>query len=384
MNATQATSTQAKPSASRPRLLQVVLSLNPGGTERLVIEMTKRLLETAEVHLCCLDEPGLWAEELTQRGVGMTLLERKPGFTPGLARKIAKCARDFGAQAMHCHHYTPFVYGALAGLMLRGVQVVYTEHGRLSDAPPTFKRKLANQLFGRLPCKSFAVSRELRGHMIAEGFPASSLTVNHNGIEPGAEPDEAARVKARAALGVAPGDVVLGSVARLDPVKDLGTLIEAFTQAAGQYPSLRLLLVGEGPQRDMLRHAAEKSPASGRITFLGQRKDVRQLLPGFDMYINSSITEGISVTILEAMAAGLPVIATNVGGNGEVVDVEHTGLLVGARRPQELAKAMLSLAGDPQRRQAMSRAARRRLEESFTLQAMLSRYTQAYGGAFAR
>src|SRR5262245_6119559 len=152
--------------------MHVVLSLSPGGTERLVIEIVRRLIPRSIGSLvCCLDDAGEWATELYQVGVPVVALNRAPGFRPGVARSIAKLARVHQVDVLHCHHYSPFVYGQMATLLQPRLRVVFTEHGRLSDAPPSRKRQIVNPVLGRLPHAIYAVSADLRQHMIAEGFP---------------------------------------------------------------------------------------------------------------------------------------------------------------------------------------------------------------------
>jgi glycosyltransferase involved in cell wall biosynthesis len=141
-----------------------------------------------------------------------------PDFGRRWAGAIADVVRAHDRAVLHCHQYTPFVYGALAA-GLTGAGLVFTEHGRLSDAPPSLKRRVVNPVLGRSGAAIFAVSDHLREHMVAEGLPPRRITVIHNGIDPGPEPTAETRDRARAALGVARGTFVIGTAARLDPVK---------------------------------------------------------------------------------------------------------------------------------------------------------------------
>src|ERR1044071_8578653 len=144
--------------------MQVVLSLNPGGTERLVHDLLTRLPDTPTA-LCCLDEPGAWSEGLQQRGVTVTALHRAPGFNPMLGRHIARAARAHRATVIHAHQYTPFVYAALARVWAPGLKLVFTEHGRLSDAPPSAKRRQVNRVLRKFSSATCAVSEDLKRFM---------------------------------------------------------------------------------------------------------------------------------------------------------------------------------------------------------------------------
>ena len=355
----------------------MVLSLNPGGTERLVVEIARRLHGELPMAVCCLDDPGAWAETLKNDGIRVDSLRRASGFHPALGRALARVARHHRADVLHCHHYSPFVYGAIAKLWVPGLRIVFTEHGRLSDAGPSPKRRLANSVLGRVPDAVFAVSRELRDHLVGEGFPSRTAGVIYNGIEPGPVATPGTRANVRARLGVPSKTVVVGTVARLDPVKNLQTLIAAVAALNQEQRPTALVIVGDGPERPALERAAAESGIGRQSHFLGQRDDARDWLAGCDVYANSSISEGVSLTILEAMAASLPVVATAVGGTPEVVD-DTCARLVPSRNAEALASAIRALGDDSLLRMLMGAAGRRRVEDLFTIERMVRDYRDVY------
>lgn len=361
-----------------PSVLQVVLSLATGGTERLVVDICTRLQPRFQMAVCCLDESGRLGDELTNRGIEVVALRRAPGFHPSLGHRIARLAARRRAAVVHCHHYSPFVYGRVATLLTRHLKLVFTEHGRLSDGPPSRKRRLVNPVLGRLPGSIYSVSSALRDSMVAEGFPSGRIEVIHNGVDPGPRPTDADRRAARAALGIVGDTFVVGTVGRLDPVKHLGDLIDAFARLRLKVADSFLLVIGDGEQRRHLETRAQQLGVAQAVHFLGDRSDVRRLLPAFDVFVNSSISEGVSLTILEAMATGLPVVATAVGGTPEVVTDRITGILVPARDPAALTSALVGLKASPERRQALGGAARRTVETRFTIDGMVERYAQIY------
>jgi glycosyltransferase involved in cell wall biosynthesis len=304
-------------------------------------------------------------------------LGREPGFHPSLATRIGKLARQHGVDALHCHHYSPFVYGVLASCMTRRLGVLFTEHGRLSDGAPSRKRRGINPMIGRLPASIYSVSEDLKRHMVAEGFPERRIEVVHNGIEAGPRPTAAARAAARAALGIPLDALVVGTIGRLDPVKDLTCLIEAHVLVHNhRHP--HLVIVGDGPERPALEAQARALGAERSVHFLGYRSDARAILPACDLYVNSSTHEGVSLTVLEAMAATLPVVATRVGGNPEVVADGETGLLVPARSPRHLGLAISRLIDDRHLRHSMGEAARWRVKRHFAIERMVERYLRGY------
>jgi len=201
--------------------------------------------------------------------------------------------------------------------------------------------------------------------------------VIHNGIDPGPLPTEGDRRRARRNLGLASDAFVVATVARLDPVKDLLTLLEAFAEVRRRTPRAQLLIVGDGPERARLEERARRSDLAAAVRITGFRPDVRALLPAADAYVSSSISEGISITILEAMAAGVPVIATAVGGTPEIL-ADGSGVLVPSRSPAQIADAVLALAHDERRRTSLAAAGRLRLETSFTIDRMVEDYARAY------
>ncbi|HXI32084.1 MAG TPA: glycosyltransferase [Vicinamibacterales bacterium] len=361
------------------RVLQVVLRMTPGGTEHLVLEICKRIRHEFEVTVCCLDDEGEWATDLRAEGIDVVALRRQPGFRPGVGRQIAALAAERRIDLLHCHQYSPFVYGWIASQLNRRLKVVYTEHGRLSDAPPSWKRRMVNPILSRFRGEIVAVSHELRDYMLDSRFAASRVGVIHNGIEPGTAPTFADRLRARHVLGLDEAAFVVMAVARLDPVKDFPTLIDAFAIVRAQLPRARLVIVGDGPERARLEACAARPDVAGSVDIIGYRAGVRQLLPAADLYVSSSISEGISITILEAMAARVAVVATAVGGTPEVLPSEAAGgVLVPSRDAAQLASAIISLERDTATRAAIAAAGRRRLESAFTIDRMVGDYMRTY------
>jgi glycosyltransferase involved in cell wall biosynthesis len=365
-------------SGTEPVVMQLVLSLVAGGTERLAIDIVTRLANTFRMVVCCLDAPGEWAGELTSRDVPVVPLHRALGFHPSIGSRVARVAEQHGVSVIHCHHYSPFVYGQIARVLNRRLRLVFTEHGRLSDDPPLMKRRIANVILGRMSGSMFAVSSALREHMIAEGFPAGRVGVIHNGIDPGAPPAKADRLAARRLLGIADDAFLVGTAARLDSVKDLGTLIKATARLRTRRPDARVVIIGSGDEQKSLEATRLASGCPEAIHLIGYRSDVRRLLPALDVFVNSSISEGVSLTILEAMAAAVPVVATRVGGTPEVVLDGTTGLLVDSRSPEALADALFALSKTPERRAAFGSAGRARVETAFTLDRMVADYAREY------
>jgi glycosyltransferase involved in cell wall biosynthesis len=238
---------------------------------------------------------------------------------------------------------------------------------------------LVNPVLSLFPGPILAVSNDLRRHLVQSGFPGGRVGVLYNGIQPGKPTDAHARALARQSLGLGDAEFVVGTVARLNPVKDLGLLVDAFGELFGLCPKAHLVIIGDGPERPELERRARELGYADYVLFAGHRDDARQLLPALDVYVNSSITEGMSVTILEAMAAGLPVVATRAGGNPELVDDGVTGLLVQVRSAADLAHGLRRLLASPADRAAMGAGGRAKLVAEFSLDRMVQQYFRAYG-----
>jgi len=203
-----------------------------------------------------------------------------------------------------------------------------------------------------------------------EGVPASRLRVIHNGIDTEAitPPD---RTEKRL------GQRVI-SVGRLAAVKDLGTMLKTVQRIARSFPDFRLQLVGDGPERSSLQDLIAELGIGGTVEMLGERRDIAERLSEADIFVQSSISEGLSLGLLEAHAAGLPIVATDVGGNAEVVVHGTTGLLVPPRDPAKLAEALMELLADPDRALSMGRRGRLRVQEAFDLRKVVRRYEELY------
>jgi glycosyltransferase involved in cell wall biosynthesis len=253
--------------------------------------------------------------------------------------------------------------------------------GRLADVPIIIcsERTMAMESEWRyrvnrwtigLVDRVIAVSANVRDFCISHiGLPAEKLVVIYNGVEvPGECPS---RPEARAELGLPPDGLVAGVVSRLDPAKGVRVLIRALAQVDG----VTLTIVGDGPERAALESVADKLGVAGRIHWIGHRRDVLRLLPAFDLFVQPSLHEGLPNTVLEAMAAGLPVVATAVGGTPEVVVDGVTGLLVPPHDPDALAKGIACLLRDLDLRRKMGRAGRERVKRRFAMKQMV-RQTQ--------
>jgi glycosyltransferase involved in cell wall biosynthesis len=294
--------------------------------------------------------------------------------------RLARLLRRQRVDLIQAHQYTPFFYAAAARLLAPGPAILFMEHGRHFPDYPKPKRKVANRVLLSRRDRVVAVGNAVRGALVAnDGFPRQRIDVIYNGIDlgPFAMPQEDRR-SIRRELGFADSDFVILQVARLDYLKDHATAIRTMAELVPQQPNARLGLVGEGPELDAIQEQVRQHRLEPYIRFLGLRKDVARLLPSADLFLLTSISEGIPLTVIEAMACGLPVVATSVGGMAEVVENGVTGWLSPAGAEKELAARILALAGDAQARARMGREGRRRALDQFSENQMHAGYRRVY------
>ena len=351
------------------------------GAEMLVAETIRRLGERIEPTIFCLDAVGDLGERLRGEGVEVVPLGRRPGRDLGVARRLANAARARRVEVLHAHQYTPFFYSALAKLLARPrPRLILTEHGRHYPDVVSGSRRLANRLvLGRLADAITGVCDfSVRGLCENDGFSRGGAVVIENGIDVdryGPAPDKAAL---RVRLGLDPGRKYVLAVARFHPVKGHGTLIRGFREVAASRPDVDLLLAGDGALRDELERLATQLGISGRVRFLGVRGDVPDLLRAADVFAMTSESEAASLTIMEAMATGVPVVVTRVGGNPELVRDGIDGLLVPRGDSAATAQALARILDDPSAAAVMGDSGRERAGRRYRLDRTVGDYLDLY------
>lgn len=367
----------------RTRIVQLIASLDRGGAERVVVDLAlgfdRDRYQTTVIYLQGTGELGA---ELTTAGINVVRLPDRGKLNPGTCRALYGWLRRERPDVLHCHIPRPAFWGLIAA-RAAGVPVrVYTEHSAqnypliLGSLYPAIVR-LATDLV----CVSDAAQTTLRRHYPAVG--GKTVTIR-NGIRLARVSDCRDRCAVRTELGLGPDEPVLCHVANAFPVKAQHDLLNAFALARRLIPSARLLMVGDGPLRQELMELSRQLGLAEQVLFLGRRSDVADLLAASDLFVLSSVAEGLPVTIIEAMAAGLPVIATNVGGCAEIVQDQITGRIVPPRSPAQLAEAIAETLSDSRRATEMGRAGRSRAADNFAAEACVRAHEALYEEALAR
>jgi L-malate glycosyltransferase len=365
----------------RIRIGFVLHVMQVAGAEMLVREIVRQMAGVFEPTIFCLDEIGPLGEQLRDEGVDVINLERRPGRDYRVAWRMARLIEKRGIELVHAHQYTPFFYAALAKLLLAGrLRLILTEHGRHYPDVVSSKRRFANRwLLGPLADAITGVCQFSADSLARnDGFSRNKIAVIDNGIVLDRYKPTNDLGGSRARLGLDPARLYVGNIARFHPVKDQVMLLRAFARVATARDDVDLLLVGDGPLRETLRDLALSLGIHDRVRFLGIRADVPDILPALDVFALTSLSEAASLTLLEAMASGVPVVVTAVGGNPELVRNGIDGICVPRGDVGATARAILQILGDPTSASKMGRAARERVVERYQLDATVAAYIQLY------
>jgi sugar transferase (PEP-CTERM/EpsH1 system associated) len=363
-----------------PVVAHVIYRLDHGGLENGVINLVNSLpAERFQQAIVCL--AGFNPEfrrRIRREGVLVIPLEKQPGKDVGIYARMWRTLRQLRPDVVHTRNLGTLDMqwvAAAAGVPVR----VHGEHGWDASDPDGLSSK---RLRIRRACRPAVqhyvpMSQDIARWLERDvGVDAGRIRQLYNGVDVRRfSPGVASPVPVRAGNRDGP---MIGTVGRLDPVKDQASLIRAFATLRQRYTGAKLLVVGDGPLRTALEAQAVLAGVAEAVSFLGVRDDIPDLLRSMDVFALPSVNEGISNTILEAMASGLPVVARRVGGNPELVDDGITGTLYEGASADALARALAPYLADPTLRAAQGTAARERAVQKFSLEGMVQRYAALY------
>jgi sugar transferase (PEP-CTERM/EpsH1 system associated) len=376
-----------RPSADpRPLVLHCVHRFSIGGLENGIVNLINSLpadrwrhavLAVTEV------DPG-FAQRIRRDDVHCVSLHKPPGQALKLYPRVWRLLRELRPAIMHTRNLGTLEF-QLPAWAARVPGRVHGEHGRdIDDVQGTNRRHIAlRRLFRPFVQQQIVLGAELAAYLKREvGVPAARLTSICNGVDLLRFTPAASRTPIAGCPFTDPSLWLVGSVGRLQPVKAQTLLVRAFIAALHQQPALRerlrLVLVGDGPLRGECEVLLREAGMAELAWLAGERADVPEVMRGLNCFVLPSLAEGISNTILEAMASGLPVLATDVGASAELVLTGVSGVVVPADDVPSLAAALLALAQDPARAAAMGGAGRRIVEQRFSLSAMVAAYEVVY------
>jgi glycosyltransferase involved in cell wall biosynthesis len=361
-----------------------VESLDRGGLERMVLELVK--LQHRQGHHCqvvCLFARGSLAHELEDLGIPVNTCDKRQGLDLRALARARRMIRQHATEVLHTHNAVAHYQAVLATCGLGTRRIINTRHGMGGSLRTGRREWLYRRALPRTDAVVTVCEAACRDAVRRGIAPPEKARVVRNGIRVMSFQCASTAMHERLLrmLGLPLSTRVVGSVGRLNWAKDQASLIRAFRQAHERRPDTALVLIGDGELRAELQQCAIDEGLRDAVHFLGDRGDVRELLRGFDLFVLSSLSEGYSMALLEACAVALPIVATDVGGNGEIVHDGRTGRLVPARDPAALAGAMLALLQEPAQALALGHAARTWVEQYGSLEAMALHYAQLYQGS---
>lgn len=356
-------------------IAHVLITLCIGGAERVALMLAARQARSGHrTMVISFEEPpgGALAAQFEAAGARVVRVPKRAGLDWTLPWRLAKLLRHEGVDVVHTHNSLPLIYAAPAAKAV-GARVVHTKHGpHPATQRQLFLRRLgafASDAFVAVSNATAASTREL-GEVSAKKL---SVIANATDLER-FRPDPERRREARRAWGVPDEALIIGTVGRLAPVKNHALLIRAVAPLLND--ECQLVIAGEGPDQDALREYADALSLRRHVHFLGAVHEVPTVMAGFDIFALTSVAEGLPLVLVEAMAFGIPVVATDVGGVPRVVRPAETGLLVPSEDVVRLRGAIEQLAGDPALREKMGRRARRVAESEYSDERMVRQYME--------
>ncbi|MTW21758.1 TIGR03088 family PEP-CTERM/XrtA system glycosyltransferase [Allochromatium palmeri] len=381
-------SRQPEVNAAPALVVHIIYRLDVGGLENGLVNLINRLPPARFRHaIICLDDYDAVFRQRLQVPVEVYALHKRAGQDFGLYVRLWRLLRRLRPAIVHTRNLSALesqLPAWLAGVRGR----VHGEHGRdVHDLDNTSRKyRWLRQAFRPLVRRYIPLSRDLASYLIEDiGVSPARIATICNGVDlerfhPCAD-ERACRAVLPAGFA-GPEQLVIGTIGRLEQVKDQMTLARAFAELVASEPDgarrLRLVMVGDGSQRDAIAAFVRQSGLDTIVWMAGTRNDVPECLRAFDLFVLPSLGEGISNTILEAMGTGLPVIATAVGGNGELVEPEATGYLVPRADPSAIAERLRHYGHHPAVRAEHAHNGRQRAERDFSLTGMVERYAQVY------
>jgi sugar transferase (PEP-CTERM/EpsH1 system associated) len=360
------------------RVLHVIPQFSIGGREKVVHSLIRGLNgDFFECSLVSLKDsvppPGFFTSE--DLGL-LSLGKRNQGVDLFLISRLRRFIAQNKFHIVHVHNPGTLIYGGIAA-KLAGVRVIVnTEHGYSYSI--SRKKKLAESLLRNRISTTIAVCDALKRYLcLTYSVKGEKVVVIRNGIDANRYFMPDVNPELRKELGKE-NKTIIGAIGRLDPIKGHKVLLEAFSECLQQNRSMKLVVVGDGPLRKPLENLASSLGIHEHILFMGNRLEIPQILTFIDIFVLPSLNEGLSITLLEAMAAGKAIIATNVGGNPEVIDDAENGILVKPESPSVLAQAMLDLAKDNERRVLLGRAAREKVVKCFSRDQFVAQIQSLY------
>lgn len=368
-------------SAPRKRILHVFTTLPVGGAENVLLSTLRRLnSKQYESTVCCLRDKGALGQAVEALGVPLIELNRLHvgGWDGRIVRDLAAVIKDQRIDIVHAHLYHASLYSRLAARRV-GVPVVVTTHNTYPKQHHKWHRRVLNWWLARGTATLIAVSEDIKRDIMRDDHvDGGRIRVIPNGINIDRVQSMLDKPRAKARLGVPADAFVFGNVGRLEEQKGHRLLIEAFSRVVRRHPNAVLILTGDGRERAALEAHAVAACPPGSVFFLGMRADVGDVLRAFDLFVMPSLWEGLALAMLEAMAAGVPVLVSDVGGVSEVLGEDKYGMRIPAGNVDALAAKLAECIANPDSLAEMAARAAARVREQYSESAMVAQIESVY------
>lgn len=361
------------------RVVQLIDTGGPGGAETIFSVLARGLSDAGWTTIPVVPESGWLEDRLERAGLETVRQAARRSFDGGYLWRLVRLVRETGADLVHAHLLGSSVYGSMAAA-LNGLPAVCTFHGAVDVADPGLldrtKFRLVDRLSSRVVFVSESLHRQLVGRM---GITRAGTEVIPNGVDSARFPSSGDG-GFRRELGVEDDEVLVGAVGNVRPAKDYGVFLRSAARLRERSDRYRFVIVGEHDNRlcEELREEQRRLGLDGAVTFTGLRDDVPELLADLDVFVLTSSSEGFSLSTVEALAAGRPVVATRCGGPEEIVTDGVDGRLVEPGSPEAVAEAVEEMVGNPENARRMAANGRRTVKREFSVDRMVARYEALY------
>lgn len=363
------------------KIAHVLDNLCVGGMERIVVDLAKQQKQSGHVvEVYTIYGEGPLAAELRLSGIPVHVFDKTGGFNFNFLFSLRNAFKRGHFNVIHTHNHSAGFYGTIAGRMAGIKKIINTRHG-MGNFHNSSKQDLLFKFSAMFMDDVVCVCQKAKDRFdeLKVASP-NKIRVVYNGINLDkflkVDPDDALSVRNEFHIPVT--EKIIGIVARLDPAKDMSTLLRAFKIVAERKSDVRLMVVGDGKERDLLKNLSKELGIEGRVVFTGVRQDVSRFLNAFDLFVLPSVSEGMSLTLIEAMAARKPVIATDVGGNPEVIINELTGTIIEPGNSKVLAETILRYLDSPSQAMTYAHNAQKRAISIFGIDRMTEEYQKLY------
>jgi len=359
--------------------MQITHDLAIGGLQQVVVNICKTIdRNTFDISVLCLRNLGEFVPEVEELGIKVFYLPQKQNGTDYFSfLKVAKILRQEKVDIIHTHNTQPFIDGTI-GALLTGVKtIVHTDHAR--DFPDKRRYMFAEWLMSHFAYKVIGVSDHTSHNLIKHEkiLPRKIITIL-NGIDGSKYNITINKDNKKRELGIKRCGPIIGLGVRLSEQKGITYLLQAMPEVIKFFPDITLVIAGEGPCEDELKKDALHLGIDQHVLFIGPRLDIPELLKLFDLYVLPSLWEGLPIVLLEAMAAGCPIVSTNVGGMPMAIKHGENGSLVKPKQPQELSYEIIKLLENEQLRKKYSQNGKRTFQEHFSAEHMTRYYEKLY------